>query len=182
MMLHHRLPAMTALALVLAAPAAQADVTAAQVWDDWQDYFNGVGYTVSGLVKPTTNGVNVDNLVLSSDLPEGGGTVSVTMGDVSFSEAGDGTVDVGLQEDMRIAFDVKPEDGERAVGTLFFRATAPSLRVSGDPEEIIYTYASTDATVTLEELEVNGQSVPEDTLAFSMTMATVRLRCWLRSF
>ena len=92
--LPHRFSA--ALALVLAATSAHADLTAADVWGDWRDYLNGFGYAVTGTESMSGNVLTVSDVTMDMKMPENGGNVAFQIGTLSFTENGDGTVAIGL--------------------------------------------------------------------------------------
>ena len=90
-------PVRVALAVpaLLVSQAAWADLTSAQVWGDWKQYMQGVGYTVTA--NETVNGsdLTVSDIQMSLALPENAGDMSMSMGTLNFVQNGP-SVDVCL--------------------------------------------------------------------------------------
>ena len=122
---------------ILTAPAAFADVTAEQVWQDWQSqiersstiqiatqgetYENGV-LTVSGLSYVN----NQDGLNINSDL-----------GDVVFTENADGTVDITVPEKMSFTITSDLDDDAMDI-TADLTLTGADITAAGDENTITY--------------------------------------------
>ena len=54
-----------AIITLLGSTATFADVTAAEVWQDWHDYMTGFGYDVTSQDEASGDTVTINNLVIS---------------------------------------------------------------------------------------------------------------------
>jgi len=165
-----RISATTALALMIAAPVA-ADVTAAQVWDDWQSYMQGFGYQVQGNAVQAGNVLTVSGVTMTAKVPQDGGTISFAIDNVTFTEQGDGTVAVGLPASMPIAAAVKGEDGKPIELAIDYTQTGLVMTVSGDPDAMAYAYAADELALIARKIVVDG--TPLDLRAARMAMTGV---------
>ncbi len=160
--------ASSCLALTLGAGTAWADLSANDVWLDWKEYMSGFGYTLSGVEKETGSGLSVGGVAMSIPLPEGDGSMQISMGDLNFVEQGDGSVSIEMSDEWSFAFDVKDE--EAVSGTVVYKQTDPSLIVSGEPDALKYDYTAAQATMTMEGLTVDGITVGADIFAFNVVI------------
>lgn len=166
---------------VLSVQAAQADLTAQDVWSDWRAYFTGTGYTVTGTETMAGNTLTVSDVMLSIDLPEGDGDVSLDMGELSFRENGDGTVSVGMPTNMPMR--VTATDGVDGLPfevMLNYRQSAPTMTVSGDPADMTFAYTAASVGLTLESVVSDGVPVSRDdfraTFTFDNVIGTTRMQ------
>jgi hypothetical protein len=88
----------TCLAALVAGGAAQAQVTAQQVWDNWQQgmAIYGEGGVSIGSESLVGSSLTVTDLTLS--MSDEVSTVSSTIPSIVFTERGDGTVSVVMSE------------------------------------------------------------------------------------
>ncbi len=142
----------TALALVLAAPAAWADVTPEEVWQSWQSLATSAGQelTFDSAVQ-TGDTLAVSGLIVtySDDLS---GSFSANMDSLTFTDNGDGTVAVTMAETypMTLAF---PADGGGPTA-LKLTVTQPGALITagGSATETSYDFAAPSVTVRLDEV------------------------------
>ena len=155
---------------ILTAPAAFADVTAEQVWEDWQTqiqrsssinvssegetYENGV-LTVSGLSYVT----NQDGVSINSDL-----------GDVIFTENSDGTVDITIQENMTFTITGDADDAPMNI-TADLTLNGAEIIASGDESAITYD-ASVDRYLIDMNFVIKGDQPESFDLRMSLTEVT----------
>jgi len=163
----------TALVSLLGATTAQADLTGADVWADWQAYMRGFGYEMSGTETEAGDTLTVSDVAMTFDLPEDAGTFSMTLGTLGFTTNADGSVRVELPAEMPIKFDVIGDAGERIQGTLLYQQTAPDMVVTGDPDDQTYTYDAQSVGMTLSDITVDGADLPEDFMAVDISMTDV---------
>lgn len=176
-----------ALPLTLFAQTALADLTPAQVWADWRQYMEGVGYQIEG--TESTNGANltVSGINLNFKAPDGGGDMTMSLGTIDFNANGDGTVAVVLPDSLPIAFEGKSGFGETISVTVNVTQTGHAMIASGSPENLTYDYSagrlqidvdqsatsSTGAAVDASKVSFNGTNVRNTT-----TMAIGDLRTY----
>jgi hypothetical protein len=155
-----RLAALSAAA-TLAAGAASADLTAAQVWADWQDSAASFGQTLSVGSEDSSGGtLTLRDVSITMDGPEGG--VNGTIAEVVMTEQGDGSVSIAMSPDFPLDFTMVSEDGETANFSVRVDQSELDLTASGDPGAISYAYSAPTMTVTLAEATANGEPVDID--------------------
>lgn len=131
--------------------AAQADVTASQVWEDWKAQFDLYGEGAVTIGSEETSGGNVTVRDISLSMQEDGTTVSVAMGDLVFTEGGNGTVAVTMSDSYPIT--IVDEDG--VVITVLVSQAGLDLVVSGDPDDMRYDISADRYEIALQDV-VNG--------------------------
>ncbi|MBB3711485.1 hypothetical protein FHS00_001047 [Limimaricola variabilis] len=149
-------------ALLVLAPAAQAQVTAEQVWQDWQEGAARLGETriETGAENRAGDTLTVTDLVLTMQGEDG--ELVVRLPEITFTEAGDGTVNVALPESYPIEITGTDEEGVEAAIDLAVRQEGLEVTVSGVPEAMRYDYAATRYALELERLTENGEVVPAE--------------------
>lgn len=140
----------------LIAGGAHADITAEDVWRDWQAYLAGFGYEVTGTPERGAAGMVIADLGLVQELPEEGGRIAVRMGRIELAERGDGTVAVIYPESLPMAIAVTPSESEAVTGVLTLTHTALEIIVSGTPDAMRYDYTADALGMVLGEVVVDG--------------------------
>ncbi|MEL7165152.1 MAG: DUF2125 domain-containing protein [Pseudomonadota bacterium] len=148
---------LTASALALISSPVLADVTAEQVWDDWQAYAAASGYDITASVETSGGGLTLNDIKLAIDLGDGG-AMNIDYGgyEVVMKNQSDGTVAIALSESNTMTFDINdPEDGPVSI-TLDIAQSNPSMTATGDPGAITYDYATEKLNLTLAGIETDG--------------------------
>ncbi|MFN3209752.1 MAG: DUF2125 domain-containing protein [Roseovarius sp.] len=158
----------TAIGLALSAGTAQADVTAADVWADWQGYMASSGYEVTGEESQDGDALTVSNITMSMAVPEEDMTISVNMGEVTFTENGDGTVAVTLPETMPMMVNVSSPDAEEVTVALEYLTSGFAMAVSGDPNDLLYDYSATEIAMVVGDVTVEGETIELGTIELRM--------------
>ena len=125
----------SASALAFLASPALADLTAAEVWAEWQEMLSRYGATIStGAVDDGGNRVAVSGLTIGMAMPEGG-AMTIDMGDLVFTETGEGSVRVAMAESIPMTMDIPSPEGE-GEGSLAMTMTQSGMDmiVSGDTQ------------------------------------------------
>jgi len=144
----------TALATLLTSSTALADVTALQVWDDWQSLMARTGAQV-GFEQSASDGILTINNLSFTTKPQGSdGATEVNLGSLVFQEQNDGSVMVLLPTDAPI---VVSNDNNKV--TLNQNHKDLSLFVSGAPKDLTYSYQAAALSLTLVDLMVAGEKV-----------------------
>jgi len=148
-----RLCTTTALAATLMATSpAWADVTAEQVWTDWQDMIESSGAKVTYDSAADDGILTINDLVvIVDDTPK----TNIRLGAVVLQETGDGSVQVLLPASGPI---VIQSGNDKA--TLEQRNTGFSLIVSGTAGDMIYRYAAKEFSLSL--IEYLKDNTPSD--------------------
>ena len=157
------------LPALLLAQTAMADVTAAQVWGDWKKYMQDMGYAMTA--TETANGADmaISGISMSMELPENGGQMTMSMGDITFVQDG-GAVNVVMPDTMPITLNVTPNGAGEAVTMAFtYAQTGHNLRASGDPDQMTYDYSADTAVMNLQELVIDGESFGEQNAKVNVT-------------
>lgn len=164
--------------IMMLAQAAQADISAQEVWADWRAYFEAGGYEITAEETAGASQLTQRNITMTQEQTLAGGeelTTVVTLEELVFSENGDGTVNVSFPASQTVGFTVDP-DGEEVSGTLLVTSDGQPMKVSGTAEDITYDYATANLGVKLTEFSVDGTEVPELVLRFAMDLTDVTSR------
>ncbi|MEO0939394.1 MAG: DUF2125 domain-containing protein [Pseudomonadota bacterium] len=169
-------------ALVLAAPL-HADVTADDIWGDWQSYMTSFGYEMTGTETRSGNTLTVSAVSMSFDMSGEGdpvGVVTMTMPAMTFTENGDGTVSVGMPGESEIVF-VSAEGAPEAVrAVISYSQPGFAMTASGAPNAVDYVYSADRMAMALTELTVEGETLPAEALTAEMAIAGVSGQTALR--
>ncbi len=126
------------IAALFVGGAAQADVTAAQVWEDWKSQMGlyGENGVTIGAEEQSGDTLTVRDLALEMD--DGETSFAASMGDITLTEQGDGTVSVTMAESYPLV--ITGDDG--VVVTLQVSQSNLEMIVSGDPEAMNYAISA----------------------------------------
>ncbi len=162
-----------AFVYVLATQSAHADLTAADVWADWQEYLASAGYSISGDEGGSGGVLTVRDVSIEMPLAENEGTLTVVMDSLTFSENGDGTVDIAVPGKIPMNFTTVDDKGKPVTGVLDFSQRDDSMTASGDPGDVTYAYSSALATMELASLSIADEPMPENMLSVLLTAENV---------
>lgn len=159
-----------ALAYAVATQGALADLTADDVWSDWQSYFESMGYTVTGDQSVSGDVTTISNMTVTLDMPEEDGQFTVTVPAMDLTENGDGTVSIGLPNSFPMTVSGDAE-GEAFSVDVVYSHDQLDMVVSGSPDDMTYDYSANALGIVLESLKVEGEDLPEDALGVSFNMS-----------
>ncbi len=136
------------LAALIAGSAAQADVTAAQVWEDWkaQLALYGEDNLTIGAEETSSGVLTVRDLGLRASDDEV--TAQVTIDAITFNEQSDGSVRVTMDESYPVV--VTGEDG--VVITIMVSQQNMEMIVSGDPDALDYDITADQYKIALQDV------------------------------
>ncbi len=136
------------LAALVAGGAAQADVTADQVWENWKSQMmvNGEDSVSIGAEESSGGVVTVRDLVISFDDPEA--SFEANFGDLTFTEQGDGTVSITMSDSYPMSITTV----EGAVINLIASQEGLEMLVSGDPDAMNYEVSADTYTIALDNV------------------------------
>ncbi|MBW7920485.1 MAG: DUF2125 domain-containing protein [Rubellimicrobium sp.] len=134
--------ALGSIALLLSTTATFADVTAPQVWDDWQAML-----TASGEVAVTTGGKSYENGVLTiTDMAfsaeSDGVTTRGNLPQLVLSENGDGSVTVTMSPEQTLDISGTDSDGAPFSVGLVIEQTDSVTQVTGSPGALSYAFTA----------------------------------------
>ncbi|MEL6550621.1 MAG: DUF2125 domain-containing protein [Pseudomonadota bacterium] len=151
------LPAIACLALP--ALPATAEVSPAEVWASWQASFGVDGEQITlrtGSVSEAGDALTVTDaeLVFEPDMEgaDGDARISVGLGDIVFTDQGDGTVAITLAEEMPISLTGVDEDGLPFDARFGVSLRGTEIVASGSAEALQHDARSDAIAVSLEEM------------------------------
>jgi hypothetical protein len=148
--------------------AALADVTPAEVWGDWKTYMTGFGYEMTGSEAADGSTLTITDMAMSMPIPEEGVEISMSLGEISFVDNGDGTVSVQLPASVPLTLTIDPEYGENVNVNMNYNTSNYSMVVSGDATNMNYTYSADELALELADIVVDGEAVPLGTAMLSI--------------
>ncbi|WP_341368004.1 DUF2125 domain-containing protein [Yoonia sp. BS5-3] len=152
-------------AALIAGGAAQADVTAAEVWEDWKAQIAIYGEDAVSIGGENQSGdtLTVSDLVVN--FSDEDVTIDIDLGDVTFVEQGDGSVAVTMED----SFPASLKDDFGLEVNFEVSQTGFEMIVSGDPGALsydlradTYTFALVDITEGDETFTADARFVAND--------------------
>lgn len=103
----------SAFALIAFAFPALAEVTPAEVWQNWVDYYKANGYTVTeGAREEAGETLSLKDVAVSFAAPDDQGAVSVTVPEITLTGTGDGKVRTTFAETSPFKIEFKDAEGD----------------------------------------------------------------------
>lgn len=161
------------VALLLTTTAALADVTAPQVWDDWQAMLTGSGeVTIATGSETYANGVlTVTDLTYGSE--EDGVTMRGQMPQLVFSENADGSVNIISPAAQTLDISGTTEDGAAIDIAIVFELTDDNTLVTGSPGAITYAFAFQRLAMKFERMSFEGGASGTGSIILGNTTGTM---------
>jgi hypothetical protein len=150
------------LAALLYGTTALADVTAQQVWDDWQANYMAFG---DGTITVGSQDMDGDTLTVSDfgiAVESDGTTISTVIDTITFTEQGDGTVSIGMDDEILVTMTAEESDSDMQRIVLGARHTGLEIIVSGTPESMDYAILASRYALEVDEVLVDGEAVPTE--------------------
>jgi hypothetical protein len=154
-----------ALPFAFVSQAALADLTPTDVWGDWRQYMEGMGYVIDATETANGDDLAVSDIVFNIAMPEGAGAMSMTVGSMNFVQNDDGTVDVMMPAEMPMTINITPEAGsvgDPVMVSLKYTQSDYSLKATGSPEVITYAQTAGAFAIILEQLKVGDDTYGTD--------------------
>ncbi|MEZ5686744.1 MAG: DUF2125 domain-containing protein [Paracoccaceae bacterium] len=148
------------LAFAISAGAAQADVSAEQVWQAWIKQYEAYGYTVSTeALDESGDTLTAKGVVMRSAVE--GSSFDITIPEIAMRETGSGTVEVSFSEEMLgIAITEVPEQAPLKMN-IAMRQADMMLIVSGVPEALNYAFTMPEFVAELDQTVMgDAEAVP----------------------
>ena len=146
------------VAALLTASSAVADVTAADVWADWQKslaLYGSEGLTI-GVEEIGDGTITINELSLSME--DEFSSVTTEMGRLIISENGDGTVSVTVPESYLISINIEDD----FVADLEVAQDNMAITVSGEPDAMDYDISADSYTIRVAEFKGDAAEVEGD--------------------
>lgn len=152
-MKHWSLAASTA-AIALFAGTAQADVTAEQVWQNWQDMAKAYGQTMTvGGTRTEGAALIVSDVTSVTDKDDT--RVESRIAEVRLTDKGDGTVEITMSDSYVVALTLPPAEGATNQNSAELTISQPGLTIlaSGTPEATDYAFAAPKMDIALTKVD-----------------------------
>lgn len=169
-----RLSSCSALALGLAAGPAFAELTAHEVWTGIESAMQGFGYSVTATETPNADGLDVTDVVMRFEAPEDNAVVEFAIESIDLIENSDGSVSMTFPVSMPITIDAAPEDEEDVMMVLDYGNEGLEIVVSGEPGDMTYSYTADRLSISLEEMEIDGDAIGREEARFDFSIEDVR--------
>ncbi len=162
----------TAIVLFIGGTASLAEVTAEEVWQNWQDASAGYGQSMTA-TSTTRDGdtLVVEGLTMAMD--QDGVVVNSTIDEVHFRELGDGTVEITMSDSypVKMTFPAQPDDPEATATDLTLGISMPGMVImaSGTAGATSYEYSAPSMGIKLEAIEGVDVSAMNVTVEATMT-------------
>ncbi|MCP3971137.1 MAG: DUF2125 domain-containing protein [Rhodobacteraceae bacterium] len=145
----------TTAILIALGGAAQADVTAAEVWENWKSAGESMGQVLTPGSESQDGGtLTINDLQIGMELPEAAVTGGIDQ--LVFSQNGDGTVSVAMSQAYTMSVDVSAED---VLVDLSISHEGLDIVASGDPGAITYDMFASRMDIAVDSLEVDGEQI-----------------------
>ena len=154
----YKLPA-AAIAVLLSSTAAYAQVSAQQVWDAWKGQLAIYGEDGVSVGSETLNGGVLTVTGITVAMSDDSGEMTGNLGDLVFTEVGDGTVTVTMAPEMTMAISTDDGMGTTTDMAMTLVQTGATTLVSGTPEAMNYAVTATRIGMTVDEFTTDGEAV-----------------------
>ena len=152
-----------ALPFALLSQAALADLTPSDVWGDWRQYMEGMGYKIDATENQSGADLTVGDIRLNMVMPDNAGAMAMSLGTLKFVQNDDGTVSVVMPGIMPMTVDITPEGNADPVKvSLNYTQTDHTMTASGTPQEMVYDYSAGTIAFVLEQLQIGSDTYGEE--------------------
>ncbi|MDJ0825001.1 MAG: DUF2125 domain-containing protein [Rhodobacter sp.] len=144
--------------LLATAGMAQAEITGAEVWANWQSAAAGLGQTLTpGNETQSGDTLTITDLQISMPMPDGSVEGSIAM--VEFVDRSDGTVGITMSPSYDMTVIVDPEIGEAVNVALQVTQEGLTMVASGGDGEVTYDFLAPSMSFGVTNLEVDGEMI-----------------------
>ncbi len=140
-------------AALVAAGAANADVTAAEVWADWQQSLALYGDDAVTIGSETMEGDTLTISDITLNMSDEFSNMTANMGDLTLKENGDGTVTVTAAS----SYPIEITSDEGSTMTMTVNQSGLMMIVSGTPDELVYDVTADQYGINLGEIIEDGE-------------------------
>ncbi|MGC9369072.1 MAG: DUF2125 domain-containing protein [Paracoccaceae bacterium] len=135
--------------------AGFAEVTAAQVWQDWQAMSERFGYSITGTETASGDTLTVSDVELAAELPEV--TLQGSFDSITFRENGDGTVTVTMAPEYTQSITATDSSDEQVEMTTRVRQSGMEMLVDGNENAMSYDVSVDEVTMDMTAV-VDGEA------------------------
>lgn len=163
-----------ALPAMLLSTTAWADLTPAQVWGDWKQYMQGMGYTVTATEAESGGNLEVSDMVLVLAIDDADDAMTMNIGTVNFNQNADGSVSIIVPDTLPITMNIESTgaDPEMTMQMTYSQADH-SMTVSGEPNAMTYTYEAGSGSFGVDEMIIDGESFGPDAMKIDVSMTGI---------
>jgi hypothetical protein len=152
---HAALPAASVLAILAATSAAFAQVTAAEVWENWKALMGASGEaTITAIEEPSGDALTVRDLRVVVVQPDV--TMTMDFGTHVFTGQADGSVKVAMPERYTILME---GEGPEMTMALSINQANAGMVVTGSGDTLDNTLTADEMRVTVDSMRVDGEEV-----------------------
>ena len=146
-------------ALLAGASPALADVSAAELWAQWQENYATTGQTLTADVEETSDGLILRNF--TAVLGQATGDTTTQLSEIALVETGDGSVRIAPAAPVRLTSVIT--DGDDELGTMEFLITFTDLNAvaSGEIGNIAYDVSAAEIRMVDGEAVSFGDEAPD---------------------
>ncbi|HCT31673.1 MAG TPA: hypothetical protein DF966_00760, partial [Sulfitobacter sp.] len=164
-----------ALSVLFTSSSALADVTPQDVWRDWQDHMQSMGYALTATEKVSGDTLAVSNVRFDLTSEPDLGQISMSLEQLSLVQNDDGTVSVVMPDAMPLMFEITPTDPDedRVRAALTVNQTGQDMRVSGTPTDLSSAYAAGLLGLTLDQMTVGDETFGPDNASLNVVLNNV---------
>jgi hypothetical protein len=145
---------------LLGSTAVFADVTPEEVWANWSKSYDAFGYDIKvGSEDRSGDTLTLKDVVMMTSTPEA--TTVMTVPEMRFRDAGDGTVEVTTAETMDIDTKAKAQGQSEEVDlNMQMRQKDMVAIVSGTPDNLAYDMTAPEIVIEMDQVITNGETQP----------------------
>lgn len=152
-----------ALPIAFISQAAFADLSPSEVWGDWRQYMEGMGYQIDATENQNGDDLTVADIELSMTMPDDAGAMSMTLGTLNFVQNSDGTVAVVMPGVLPMTVKITPEGEQDPVTvSMNYAQTDHSMTASGSATEMTYDYTAGTVEFVLEQVQVGDDTFGQE--------------------
>jgi hypothetical protein len=168
-----KLAGSTAVIALLAGTSAFADVTPEEVWQNWQDLAASAGETITA-ESATRDG---DALVVSGvsiAYDKDGVKASGGIDEMTFTDQGDGTVEITFADSLSMQIDAPAADASGAPSSMTIDVSLPGAATiaSGTADALAYSLDAPTIDMTIKALNASDPAAADATITIGLTNAT----------
>ena len=164
----------SAASLLLGTTAGFADVTNADVWENWQGYMTSMGYEISANESVSGNVLKITDVTMQMDFTLGNDRMNATMPEIQFTEQGDGSVHITIPEKTIFDIDLTLESGEAVSTSIGYSQDGLNMIVTCDPDNFNYAYSANALDMTLGNLTVDDETIGPDLARAKVSLKDVK--------
>lgn len=173
--MHRRLTSSTLALLALTAPAL-ADVSPAETWQSWVDYYKANGYTVTeGSREDAGATLTLKDVTFAFDPANDAGKVELKVPQVTLVQTGDGGVRTTLADTLTGSIDSKDEEGEPVAVALTANIPGNETVSTGSAADMTHKGTFPQITLTIDSIKTKDATM-EKPLTLTVTNAAGQQR------